>query len=55
MEKLSLFNSLQTMLIPEDNIIGYDINILKFNPSASTSVPGIDLCFFTCCRPLYVV
>jgi len=25
MEKLSLFNSLQTMLIPEDNVIGYDI------------------------------
>ena len=30
MEKFSLFNSLQTMLIPEDSVIGYDINILKF-------------------------
>jgi len=28
---------------------------LCFNPSASTSIRGIDLCFFTCCRPLYIV
>jgi len=25
-----------------------------FNPSASTSIRGIDLCFFTCYWPLYV-
>jgi len=29
METFSLFDSLQTVLIPEDNVIGYDINILK--------------------------
>jgi hypothetical protein len=29
-EKFSVSNSCQTMLIPEDNVIGYDINILKF-------------------------
>jgi len=30
-------------------------DITDFNPSASTSICGIDLCFFTCYRPLYVV
>ena len=27
----------------------------SFNPSASNSIHGIDLCFFTCSRPLYII
>ena len=30
MDNFSLFNSLQTMLNLEDNVIGYDNNILEF-------------------------
>ena len=29
--------------------------VAQFNPLASPSIHGIDLCFFTCCRPVYVV
>ena len=29
--------------------------VAQFNPLASPSTHGIDLCFFTCCRPVYVV
>jgi len=29
--------------------------LMLFNPSALTSIHGIDLCFFTRCRSLYVV
>jgi len=28
---------------------------IHINPSASTSILGIDLCFFTCHRPLFAV
>jgi len=31
------------------------VALMKLNPSALTSIHGIDLCFFTCYQPLYVV
>jgi hypothetical protein len=36
------------------NVIDND-DITELNPSATTSKRGIDLGFFTCFRPLYVV
>jgi len=34
--------------------LNFDLPFI-LNPSASTSICGIDLCFFTCYQPLYVV
>jgi len=34
--------------------LNFDLPFI-LNPSASTSICGIDFCFFTCYRPLYVV
>jgi hypothetical protein len=40
----------------QSNILGLAYwGIFLFNPSAPSSIRGIDPRFFTCCRPLYVV